>query len=319
MSPFAPFLVSALLRRAAAALLAPALALACAAGAPPEPTETGRLVFWEVRSEAGGRAHLLGTVHVGRDPAAFDPAIAEALASADALVMEVDPAELDSELTVQLMLQKGLLDEGRSLRDVVSEETWALLEARLSERGIPLESFLYQEPWVVLVSLMGAALAEEGYAAAQGVEQRLLAAAPAVPVLALESASFQLELLDSLPLDRQERLLRGFLEADAEAASAELERILAAWRMGDLQALEALGMPGRGQDEDVDALYEVLYAERNRAMAERLSELLLRSSGRELFVMIGALHTVGEEGVPALLARRGFAVRRVPKTGWDGS
>lgn len=291
------------------------LLAACAAPGPPTPRDTGQLVFWEIRAPGGATAHLLGTVHVARDADAFDPAVTRALARADTLVMEIDPEELDPDLVGQLLLQKGVLPAGRTLRDVVSPETWALLEERIAAEGISPEQVLPMEPWVVLLTLLNSDLAAEGYAPERGVERRLLARGAELPVVALESASFQVELFDALSFAQQERMLRGFLEtsSDPEGARAGLELLMDAWRLGDLEALQVLGMPEHGEDPDADALYDVLYRQRNHAMAARLDELL-RGGGGPWFVMIGALHTVGEEGVPALLEERGHEVRRVPRS-----
>lgn len=295
---------------------------ACAGPRVAEPRDTGELVFWEVQAPGGARAYLLGTVHVGRDASAFDPAIQEALGEARTLVMEVDPGELDPVQMSQLLLQKGLLDDQRTLRDVLAPETWERLRERLEARGIPARNVLPMEPWVALFTLLGSELGAQGFEAEHGVEQQVLTGSPSMPVLALESAAFQLELFDALPMERQARLLRGFLESSSGAQDARhaVEQLIEAWRRGDLEALETLGMPGRGEDEDADALYEVLYLQRNRAMARRLGELLAQPPApTPFFVMIGALHMVGEQGVPTLLAERGLAVRRIPRSGHGGS
>jgi uncharacterized protein YbaP (TraB family) len=61
---------------------------------------------------------------------------------------------------------------------------------------------------------------------------------------------------------------------------------------------------------DNPSLYEVLLKRRNLAWADKLTAEMDRASGTEL-VNVGALHMVGPDGLPALLAARGFKVERV--------
>jgi len=81
-------------------------------------------------------------------------------------------------------------------------------------------------------------------------------------------------------------------------------------------ALESAWLAGRlGQSEVAQmkaqnpALYEALLARRNRAWADRLTDEMA-GAGVEL-VNVGALHMLGGDGLPALLAARGFKVERV--------
>ena len=55
-----------------------------------------------------------------------------------------------------------------------------------------------------------------------------------------------------------------------------------------------------------------MYLARNRNMARGIAGLI--DQGGEWFVVIGAAHMVGTEGIPALLAKRGYLVRQIEKT-----
>jgi hypothetical protein len=57
------------------------------------------------------------------------------------------------------------------------------------------------------------------------------------------------------------------------------------------------------------SFYASFFWRRNAAMAARLVELA--RDGKTRFVVLGAGHMLGEQGIPALLAQRGFVVERV--------
>ncbi len=87
--------------------------------------------------------------------------------------------------------------------------------------------------------------------------------------------------------------------------ASSLER---AWLAGDLARLG----PGLVGDlaHDNPALYDVLLKRRNLAWADKLGAEMAQAPGVEL-VNVGALHMVGPDGLPDLLAARGFKVERV--------
>jgi uncharacterized protein YbaP (TraB family) len=82
----------------------------------------------------------------------------------------------------------------------------------------------------------------------------------------------------------------------------------AAWRAGDLTRLGP-GLVGEMRAEN-PPLYEALLKRRNLAWTDTLAAEMAATSGVEL-VNVGALHLVGPDGLPTLLAARGYKVERV--------
>jgi uncharacterized protein YbaP (TraB family) len=294
------------------------LAAACAT-TPPPPIETGQLFLWEVaRGDGqGGVAHLLGSVHMAESALAFDPAVEQALADADTLVLEIDPEELEPTEMAELTLQKGHFADGRTLDQVIRPEAWAALEERAVALGLPVAAFQPMEPWLALITLQVMALQREGFDSGQGVETTLARTAEeeGKPTLGLETAESQLGVFDALPLELQTRMLEEFLlEGEGgDAADEQLTLLLDAWRKGDAERLESEVFGELERDPSFTPYFELFYFERNRNMAHGIAELV--DGGGRWFVAVGAAHTVGARGIPSLLSERGYAVRRVPKTG----
>lgn len=295
------------------------LASACAAlpVAPRPPRESGELVFWQVESGSrpGGRAWLLGSVHAGTPDLRFDPAVENAFSASQALVIEADIASAagkDAFGFVQRMLEMATLPEGQTLDQLLPPPTWEKLADFLRYRGQPVEPVRRFEPWLVMTMVTSYLFAEAGLPAEGGVDLRFVSRAEGrLPIVALETPEFQLSLLDSLPLEVQARMLGEVLDKQAETGAVST-RLYDAWRLGDLSLIEAETLaPGRA-DPKLRDFHERMYLERNRAMAGRIDELLREE--RVWFVVVGAGHMVGSEGIPALLSERGHRVARIRKS-----
>ena len=304
-----------MLARRTALVLAAGLLLACATapatGPQSEARRAGDLLLWEVISDTGS-AHLLGSMHIGTGKHRYDPAITAAYQGADLLVMEVSAEDLDPTRTVQLLLERGRLEKNQTLRDLLPAETFGLLEQTLEKQGLPVTGYLAMKPWVVVLALASQQFAEAGYVPEQGVDRHFLdQAGSEKPIVGLETAESQFDVFDSMPMELQIDALVGMLD-QKEGAPLDPAALGDAWARGDLAALEEIIFVEQGQDEELDAFYEAMYFRRNREMSDRIAELL--EHGQRLFVVVGTGHMVGEAGIPALLAARGFDVRRIART-----
>lgn len=291
-----------------------ALGLACATP-PAAPVETGQLFLWEIERPdgRGGVAHVLGSVHLSEVELRFDPAVEGALAGADTLVLEVAPEELDRDQLARLTAERGFYTDGRTLDEVLAPRTWHALEQRLGELELSVDAFRRMEPWLAMLTLQMTVLQIQGYEVNKGVETQLAASAleTGKATEGLESAEDQIDLFDRLPAEVQEQLLYESLVANGSAAS-QLDVLLEAWRKGDDARLEEEVYGQLASDPALAPYYESFYFARNDRMARGIAERL--DAGGRWFVAVGAAHVVGARGIPSLLAREGYRVRRVPKT-----
>jgi uncharacterized protein YbaP (TraB family) len=107
-----------------------------------------------------------------------------------------------------------------------------------------------------------------------------------------------------MPEATQEEMLRSDLtEMDSENKS--LHELLTAWQGGDAAAIEKMLL---GSFANNQAAYTSLILERNRNWMPQLENCLRRSS--PCFVIVGAAHLVGPQGLLAMLQQKGYKIEQ---------
>ena len=260
---------------------------------------------WSVAGRTNS-VYLFGSVHLLK-PGEFvlQGALEEAYEDAEAVFLEVDMDDLSPLELAAATAHRPIDPQGRSLDELMGGDA-ALARDRAREAGIDLSLLGQLEPWFAGLTIVSLALARDGYVADAGVEQvvQVRAAADDKEILGLETLDEQLAALDSMEIGVQREFLLKALD-DAQRPADALETFLRSWREGDDEALaEELASEFAGAPE----LYRSLMLDRNRNWVERISGLL--GDSRDYLVVVGALHLVGDDGLPAMLAARGYKIVR---------
>jgi uncharacterized protein YbaP (TraB family) len=207
------------------------------------------------------------------------------------------------------MAARALLDPPNKLPDVLTPQTLNLLTAYLDQRDLSFALIERMKPWYVTNLLVAMEIQTAGYDPEFGVDRHFIErSAGAIPVVALETAEQQIDLLDALPLSIQDSMLRDMLERHADF-SAATEEMMEAWQRGDERLLEALVFEPVAQNSDFETFYDTIFFRRNEVMSARLAALA--RDGKTRFVVLGTGHLLGPRGIPALLCADGFHVERV--------
>ena len=279
--------------------LLPALAPADNAGHP--------VTLWMAEG-AGNRVYLLGSVHLLREQDHPLPRVIDAVYDdAETLYMELDMDDLDPVLMQATINDLGMLDEGTSLRDVMGEDLYAEAIARAAELELPLDMLDRTEPWLAAITVEQLALARIGFNPSYGIEMHLRqkASRDNKEILGFGSVEQQLAYLDGLSLDAQRALLMQTLTESAGIREI-MDDLILAWRSGDIDYLEQTLL------DDVSGypeLYETIVVSRNRLWVDTIEALLEQEE--DYLVVVGALHLVGEDGVPQLLEQRGIKITQM--------
>jgi len=260
----------------------------------------------------GQVSYLFGTIHVGaKSFYPLAPEVSAALASAGRLVVELDTRANDA--YHRAVVAHGRYRPGQHIRDHLSADTMARLTQALHALGMTVASMSHLKPWLVANILMGLELERSGFDRIHGNESFLLAQAQmhGTAVAELESADYQLALFDTLSDAEAERYLRESLVELSNGSSLRKARAtIDAWRSGNHAALDAL-IPDAVSGGTVmsDFTRRMLLGKRNPEMASRIESMM--RDGKTTFVGVGLLHLLGADGLPRLLAQRGYQVVRV--------
>jgi len=276
-------------------------------------------LFWRVEASTGASLYILGSVHLGpADGWQFPIAIHRALDEASAIAVEVDPNDMQGQAQQMLVARYGMLPPGVTLESLLSPETWSDVEKQTGQAGLPLDAVQRMQPWLVTNLLMMSASRDLGWSARGGVDATFIAAAGDRSIVSLESAEFQLSLLAGLPAEIQELALRDTV-GRFDDVGEYLTRLVDAWRVGDEAALESFFFESYDDDPAFEPFFDLLIFRRNQAMAERLRVLLDADQhrGESVFVVVGAGHVIGPQGIPAILARWGYPVELMDREALD--
>jgi hypothetical protein len=288
-----------------ACLLAAVLAAAPLGAAPAGPREEPGATLWRIDG-SNAAVFVLGSIHMLRsNDYPLAGSVDRAYAAATSLVFEIDLDVMDRPETERAIRAMALLPEGRRLADELRPRTYERARRAASGLGLTLEGLQPLKPWFFLMTLTVAELEKLGFSADDGVDMRIYARARAdgKPVEGLETLEEQLGMLDRLSAEDPDALVNQALDEIANSES-EMAAIVAAWKRGDLSALErALTKSLR----DYPEVRKTLLTDRNHRWAERIDGML-REGGTRL-VVVGAMHLPGDEGLLELLRKRGWSMR----------
>ena len=260
---------------------------------------------WKVTSGAGNVLYLGGSIHALKStdyplPSAYN----RAFDASDRLVCEVDPKALDE--SSKGLLKAGEYPKSDSLKNHVDPRTYDYLRRLFKLMDVPETKFARYRPWFLSLMLQEPAL--NGISETLGVEEFLTrrAQANSKPVLGLESAREHADIFLGLT-DRQSEAMLLIMFIPEERGSGSAGNALAdAWRRGDADTDTRIFMDGF---RDYPSLADRLLTNRNRKWIPKIEGYL--RSGKTCFVVAGAAHMGGPNGVLALLRQRGYRIEQL--------
>ena len=261
---------------------------------------------WVVDGPNGGRLYLCGTIHILREkdyPLA--PAYEAAYTNSNKLVLELPPGAASGPELTSRMAQLGMYSADTSLQANVSKETWEKARQWGQKRGLDASSLNRYRPWFVALLITSMEYAALGAKPDQGVDMHFehRARKDGKPAEGLETVEFQIQLFASLS-DQQQRELLDQTLGEISSVGEEFEKMIHAWRHGDLPALQEMLFR---EAEKYPDLMNLFLIGRNMAWMDKLEAMLKK--GEKVMVLVGTGHFTGDTGLIEMMRKRGYRVR----------
>jgi uncharacterized protein YbaP (TraB family) len=282
------------------------LLVALIAAAAPITAQT-RNFIWKA-SGTHGTVYLVGSVHMlSKDYYPLSPALDTAFQASDLLVEELDFGEMMAPESQLALLTKGMMPSGQSLDSVVSPSTMALVNNRVKALGLPIEPLKRFKPWALALTLLALEWQSAGFDPELGLDKHFYdrARAENKPVKGLETVAFQISRFDEMAMPDQDRLLAQTLK-ELETETASVTALADAWKAGDVPTVEKIVLQDIKSDRRT---YERLVVERNRTWIPQIEALFTRRNPS--FIVVGAAHLVGPDGLISTLKARGYTVQQL--------
>ena len=252
--------------------------------------------------------HMFGTVHLLRPELEWrSEALDQAIADADTIVFEVDMKSPEAQRAIATdFLQRGMYEDGRTLKDVLGDEDEAVISAAFDSIGVPIDAMNTFEPWMASVNLGVMKLVNDGYDPNSGVESVIEAEAvdAGKSFGYLEQIFQQTDAFDLLPEDEQISMLYETALLLDESPQM-LDLLVDEWADGDINGIATLVANPDGYGF-TDAAYQALLVKRNEAWVPQI-EAMLDEPG-SVFIAVGAGHLAGPDSVVTMLRDKGYEI-----------
>ena len=287
--------------------------LLCVAGlqalpAQEKPAPSRKAMFWKVSSK-DNVVYLLGSIHAGnKEMYPLAKEIEAAYAESTTLAVEADITRIDQG-KIQAFVVKGMYHGDDVLWNHINEETKKQMEKTCQLLTISCDAMAKMKPWLLSVMLPSMAMMKYGMDVKYGIDRHFLEMAAKTPetkrILEIEGAEFQLKMLESFEGDLQEESLATSL-SQMDKLKELFQTMRELWMSGDAEAMDDWITKNMAGSEK---MRKVMIDGRNPAMADA-AERLLKGKGRG-FVVVGAGHLLGKDGVVRMLVDRGYKVEQL--------
>ena len=263
-------------------------------------------LLWKVEGkDLKQPSYVFGTIHIIPDKDYFLPdGTLSAIDESKKVFFEIDMNEMTDMSSQMGLLKKAFMKDGQTLKDLVSEEDYGIVQTHFKEMGLPLFLFEKMKPMFLTVfasSDFDPNGMQSGALKSYEMEIFEIANRSSKEVGGLESIDFQIGLFDSIPYPEQAKMLMETIK-NGDTGGMDFDKTVNMYKSQNITAMADLSGSG---DEQLGNYEEILLNKRNRAWIPLMNEAMKKETN---FFAVGAGHLGGKSGVIKLLMKEGYTV-----------
>ena len=255
---------------------------------------------WRI-SKGDKKIYLGGSVHLLRQsdfplPREFDVAFSDA----EVLVLEAD---VKDPKVITKVLTESMLPAGQTLKSVLTEAQYQALKDMADEFGVSMTMIEKMKPGMAIMTLTTTAT-QKINASMQGVDMYYYDKVKArnKTVDFLEGIDFQLDLICNTPFDLDEFIKYSTEDMKQMNIESEFDKLISDWRTGKATAEKDL----KEMKQKYPSIYKAMFSDRNYKWLPKIEKFF--EDDKTEFVLVGAAHLWGEDGLINLLKKKGYKV-----------
>lgn len=271
-------------------------------------------LLWEISGKGlKTPSYLFGTIHMIEEESFYWPkGTLAAFDSAEDVAFEIDLDNMFDMGAQMGLLTKAFMADGKTLKDLYSEEDYVFVKNHFDGMGIPMMFLEKLKPMFLTVFASGDVEFGKGMGEGSGIksyemELYTLAQDAKKDVDGLETMEYQMSVFDSIPYSAQAEML---LET-IKAGDQEGDSFKAMIDMYVNQNINKMVTAMSDEEAGLEGYEDILLYQRNRNWIPVMAK---KMNAAKTFFAVGAGHLGGKDGVIDLLKKAGYKLTPLSHT-----
>jgi len=266
-------------------------------------------LLWKVTgNELTEPSYVFGTIHmIGAEDFFLTDAIKNAFKESDKVVFEINMEEMNDMGVLFKLMGKITMEGGKTLKDLLNEEDYKLVQSHFKEMGLPLMFLEKMKPLFLSTFASGdidPTDMQSGKMKSYEMEFMEMAQVAEKEMDGLETIEFQLSMFDSIPYKDQANMLVDAIKA-SEKGDDQFARMVEIYKEQNVSKLYKMI---ETESEGVSEFEDLLLVGRNKNWIPIMADMM---KAKKTFFAVGAGHLGGKNGVIALLRKKGYTVTAI--------